>query len=85
MFIHIRRITKITKEDIPKQIEVFDDVLVKIFGAGASIIEKHILKVLWSKLGITPPQKEPFNFIECLKEVKRIYLLSPIHPSHRGN
>lgn len=42
----------------------------KIFGVGASILEKIILKNLYSKLGLKYEDKKSYTFGDYVKEVK---------------
>jgi hypothetical protein len=66
---HLERNYSIKRHEIPKNPEAFVAGLEGIFGAGASVLEKMILKSLYSKLGLKYEEKEGRTFTDCLKEV----------------
>ncbi len=69
-FFHLERTYSIKKQDIPRKPEIFAKGLEKIFGAGASVIEKLILETLYSKLGLKYEEKEHYTFVDYLKEIQ---------------
>lgn len=71
IFFHLDKSYSIKKHEIPKKPEAFAKGLEKIFGAGASVLEKLILKSLYSKLGLKYEDVEtrPFaHYVRYLKE-----------------
>jgi len=71
IFFHLEKSCSVKRHEIPKKPEAFAAGLEKIFGAGASVIEKLIVKSLYSKLGLEYEDKEerPFaDYVNALKE-----------------
>jgi hypothetical protein len=66
---HLERNYSISRYEIPKNPEVFIAGLERIFGAAASVLEKIILKCMYSKLGLKYEEKEGQTLTDCLKEV----------------
>ena len=58
--------------EIPKNPEAFAKGLEKIFGAGASVFEKLIVKSLCSKLGLKYEDVEGRPFADYVKYVKEV-------------
>ncbi len=50
VYFHLQHSYGLRKENIPDNPEIFAECLRKIFGLGAQVIEKSIIKVLCSKL-----------------------------------
>jgi len=70
IFFHLDKSYSIKKREIPKKPEAFATGLEKIFGAGASVLEKLIVKSLYSKLGLKYEDKEDRPFADYVKNVK---------------
>jgi len=70
IFFHLDKSYSIKKREIPKKPEDFATGLEKIFGAGASVLEKLIVKSLYSKLGLKYEDKEGRPFADYVKNVK---------------
>jgi hypothetical protein len=71
IFFHLDRSHSVKKHEIPKKPEAFARGLEKIFGAGASVLEKLILRSLYSKLGLEYEDVEscPFvDYVNCVRE-----------------
>ena len=51
-------------------VEVFSDVMRKLLGSSSTIVEKLILKNLFSKLGLDFVEKEGYRFQDYMKELK---------------
>ncbi|MEM1563623.1 MAG: hypothetical protein QW161_02990 [Candidatus Bathyarchaeia archaeon] len=72
---HLENTFKIKLEEIPKNLTEFQKALEKIFGPGASYLERVILKRLYEKfhLDFEKPedQQNLIDSVECLK--KRIF------------
>jgi len=72
IFFHLERSYSVKKYDIPKRPEAFAEGLEKIFGAGASVLQKIILENLYSKLGLRYEDKKDYTFADYLNDVKLI-------------
>lgn len=59
------------REDIAEKPEVFSAALQRLLGSGARVIEKLILKNLYSKLGLKLEEKEGYEFSDYVKELKK--------------
>jgi len=68
IFYHLENTYSVKRQDIPKKPEAFAEGLEKIFGKGASVLEKIIVKTLYSKLGLEYEDKKDFVFIDYLKD-----------------
>jgi hypothetical protein len=68
---HLECSFKIKKERISENLTEFTKALEKIFGCGASHLEKLILKRLNEKLGLELEDAERWNFLECVNDVKK--------------
>jgi hypothetical protein len=68
VFFYLERNCSIRKCDIPKNPEAFVRGLEKIFGAGAPVLEKMILRCMYSKLGLKYEEGKEQRFIDCIKE-----------------
>lgn len=72
---HLENTFKIKREEIPQNLTEFQKALEKIFGPGASYLEKLILKKLYDKfqLEFEEPENQPslINSVESLK--RRIF------------
>ena len=70
IFFHLEKSYSIKRHEIPKKPEAFAAGLEKIFGAGASVLEKLIVKSLYSKLGLKYEDKEELPFADYVNDVK---------------
>jgi len=70
IFFHLEKSYSIKRHEIPKKPEAFAAGLEKIFGAGASVLEKLIVKSLYSKLGLKYEDKGERPFADHVKDVK---------------
>lgn len=68
IFYHLENTYSVKRQDIPKKPEAFAEGLEKIFGVGALVLEKIIVKKLYSKLGLEYEDKKDFVFIDYLKD-----------------
>lgn len=72
---HLESSFKIKKEEIPTNLTEFTKALERIFGPGASYLEKLIVKRLCEKMGLEFADSDSLDFlgsVECLK--KRVVL-----------
>lgn len=70
VYFRLRHSYALSREDIPFHPEIFDECLRRIFGSGANVIEKAIVRSLSRKLGLKFVEKGNFNFLECLNVAK---------------
>jgi len=70
IFFHLEKSYSIKRHEIPKKPEAFAAGLEKIFGAGASVLEKLIVKSLYSKLGLKYEDKEERPFADYVNDMK---------------
>jgi len=72
---HLEASFSIRKEHIPANLTEFAKALERIFGPGASYLEKLIVKRLYEKLGLEFANAESLDFLECVDNVKKRLLL----------
>lgn len=70
VFFRLQHYYALKKEDIPSNPEIFVQCLRDIFGLGAEVIEKAVIKSLYKKLGIEYKEKRGFSFSDYLNEAK---------------
>jgi len=70
IFFHLDKSYSVKKHDIPKRPEAFAKGLEKIFGAGATVLERLILKSLYSKLGLEYENLETRPFADYVNYVR---------------
>jgi hypothetical protein len=70
IFFYLEKSYSIRRYEIPRKPEAFAEGLEKIFGAGASVLEKLIVKSLYSKLGLKYEDKENRPFSDYVNDVK---------------
>lgn len=85
IFFHLEKNCSIKKHEIPRNPEAFAKGLEKIFGAGASVLEKLIVKSLYSKLGIKYEDTEDRPFVYCVKYVKEANDAKETRENDRGS
>jgi len=71
IYFRLKHSYALSKEDIPFHPEIFVECLLKIFGSGARVIEKAVIKSLYRKLGLKFVEKENFDFFEYFREAKK--------------
>jgi len=71
IFFHLEASFKISKDKIPANLTEFAKALEKIFGPGASYLERLIVKSLYEKLGLEFEDMESWNFLEYVDNVKK--------------
>jgi hypothetical protein len=73
IYFHLEKAFKMNRLDIPYRIEEFTDAIEKLFGAGAKILEIHIMKCLFKKVGYNfkhYPKQKNLTFTEYIAAVK---------------
>jgi hypothetical protein len=71
IFLHLERSFDMKKEKIPAKLEEFKEALEGIFGPGAQIIEKSIVKCLQSKLGLQAENMDDVDMLGYVDMAKR--------------
>ena len=71
IFFHLETSFKIKKDEIPANLTEFSKALEKIFGPGASYLERLIAKRLYEKLGLKFEEGENWDFLEYVDNVKK--------------
>lgn len=79
IYFNLEQIYHLKREDIPNNLEEFQFTLERIFGIGALLIEKAIMKNLYSRLclknknlSLKYKNKEQFNFTHYVLDLKRL-------------
>ena len=73
LYFYLEKTFKMNRRDIPYRIEEFTDVVEKIFGSGARILEIQIMKCLFKKVGYTfkhYSKRQDITFNEYVTAVK---------------
>ena len=68
---HLETSFNIKKEQIPENLTEFTKALEKIFGPGASYLEKLIVKNLSEKLGLELESLENTDFLDSVESLKK--------------
>jgi len=71
-YFHIERTFAVSREEIPENLEGFQEALEKIFGIGARYIEILIMKYLYAKIGCSLEMKssDQFEFVHYVEAAK---------------
>ena len=72
IYFHLKRSFQLQRESIPKETDAFSRSLNTIFGPGAEIIEKYILKELYQRLELSFEEKEGFTFVDYVRAAKKL-------------
>jgi hypothetical protein len=72
VYFHLQNLYSLKREDISEKPETFAESLRKLFGIGAEVIEKAILKRLYLKLGLSYEEKKNYSFMACLNDVRHL-------------
>jgi hypothetical protein len=77
LFFHLEKSYSIKRHEISQKPEAFAAGLEKIFGAGALVLEKLIIKNLYSQLGLKFEDKRDYTIADFLKTMKSMQSDSP--------
>jgi len=58
------------RDDIPKKPEIFVEGLEEMLGSGAKVVEKLILKNLYSHFGVNYQEREGYGFSDYIREIE---------------
>ncbi len=64
IYYHIERSRQVKPEQIPDRIEPFHEALRSMFGAGADVVEKLIIKNLYSTLALKFEEYEDWTLVD---------------------
>ena len=68
---YIENISHLKREDIADRPQVFSTELKKLLGSGALLIERAILKNLYSRLQLEFKEKKDHDFSDYIKELRK--------------
>jgi len=60
------------REELPDRLEEFSKALEGVFGVGAHVLEKVILKRLYTRLGLEFNEGEGLSFKDCVDAARRV-------------
>ncbi|MCP8307561.1 MAG: hypothetical protein H3Z53_04340 [archaeon] len=69
---HLSRFYGIEKSEIPNKIGAFNTALRDMFGSGALVFERVIIRSLYSKKGCRYEERESWSFTDYIEYVKRL-------------
>lgn len=70
IYFRLQHYYALKKEGIPENLEIFVKCLREIFGSGAEVIERAVIRGLYSRLGINYEEKKGFSFFDYLNGAK---------------
>lgn len=70
VYYHLNKSFKLQREEIPEDADEFSQALNVIFGPGAEVIEKIIVKHLYSSLNLNFEEKPCFEFVEYISSAR---------------
>jgi hypothetical protein len=73
IYFRLKQSYALKKEDVPNNPEIFMECLRGIFGSGAEVIERTIIRSLYKKLGMEFEAKKGFGFMEHLNEARKTF------------
>jgi hypothetical protein len=74
IYYHIEHYYNVKREEIPIKLKEFYEALKSIFGFGSKIIEKLIIKNLYTILNLNFEERENWSFIEYVEFAKKFLL-----------
>ena len=72
IYFHLQNLCSLKKGDAPDRPEIFVEGIREIFGVGAEVIERSIVKSLYRKLGLKYEEKEGYGFLAYLNDAKEM-------------
>jgi len=72
IYYHLDKRFKLPREDIPEDTEKFTQALSTIFGPGADVIAKLVVKNLYSKLNMNFEDKTGFEIVDYISLAREI-------------
>ncbi|NIR86523.1 hypothetical protein GWO13_02695 [Candidatus Bathyarchaeota archaeon] len=71
IYSHLEKNYSLKPEEIPEKLEVFIRGLEEFLSSGAQVVEKIILKKVYSSFGLPCRNKEGYNFIDHVTELRK--------------
>jgi hypothetical protein len=71
IYSHLERRGSIRREEVPDRLGDFASALEGLIGAGAKVLEKAMVKRLYSKLGLAFKEVEGYGFLDYVEDAKR--------------
>jgi len=71
VYFHLNNTYSLKKKDVPDKPQAFDEALRKIFGVGADVIERSVLKKLYSKLEIDFIENKNYGFANYINDAAK--------------
>jgi hypothetical protein len=72
VYFHLNNTYSLKKEDVPDKPQAFDEALRKIFGVGADVIERSVVKRLYSKLEIDFIENKNYGFANYINDAAKM-------------
>lgn len=72
IYYHLNESFKLQREDIPEDTDRFSHALNTIFGPGAEVIEKLIIKNLYNRLNLNFEEKSSFEIADYIKQAREL-------------
>lgn len=72
IYFHLQNLFSVKRGDVLDRPEIFVEGVRKIFGVGAEVIERSIVKSLYRKLGLKYEEKEGYGFLAYLSDAKEM-------------
>jgi len=72
IYYHLNRSFRLQREEIPEDTNEFSQALNTIFGPGAEVIEKIIVRNLYSKLDLNFEEKTCFQFVDYVSMARSL-------------
>ena len=67
---YLERNSSLRRDDIPEKPEIFAEGLEEMLGSGAKVIEKLVLKNLYSHFGVNYQEREGYKFSDYIREIE---------------
>jgi hypothetical protein len=68
---HLEKSHSLKREEIPEKIEVFIRGLEEFLSSGAHVVEKIVLKKVYSSFGLQCRIKQGYSFVDYVTELKK--------------
>ena len=72
IYFHLQKLCSLKREDVSEKPEAFVEGLRKIFGVGAEVIERAIVKTLYCKLELKYEEGKDQGFLAYLNDAKHM-------------
>ena len=76
IFIYIEKEYALKQDEYPRRLKTFHEGLTGVFGIGAEIIEQHVAKTLYGRLGLDYKEHEKWTIIDYVEEAKKTIMSS---------